>query len=379
MVPVMPNSPEVRGRDADFSSRSLRLDTLVRLRWLAVGGQTGAVLLVRFALGFPLPAELCLIVIGLSAALNLALRARYPATLRVGQWPAVALLAYDVVQLSALLYLTGGLENPFALLLLVPVIVSATTLPPRPTILLGLTVVAAATVLVTSHWPLPLPNGGLPLPLIYVIGVWVALVSACVFTGVYAFRVAEEARNLARALNATEMVLAREQHLYALDGLAAAAAHELGTPLATIALVAKELEREFPRQSARRRRRVAAQPVAALPRYPRPADLDVGPGRSSPGPPAAFPSRRGSRRGLPRLRRRDRRGAIGRHRHRAGRPPQSCHRAGAGQSCRKRRRLCGDTGDRRDSVERGGGHDRDFRRRPGVLGRHRRRGSASLT
>ena len=153
---------------------------------------------------------------------------------------------YDVAQLGALLFLTGGLENPFALLLLVPVIVSATTLPPRPTILLGFLVVAVATLLVISHWPLPLPNGGLPLPLIYVIGVWVALVSACIFTGVYAFRVAEEARNLARALSTTEMVLAREQHLYALDGLAAAAAHELGTPLATIALVAKELEREFP-------------------------------------------------------------------------------------------------------------------------------------
>ncbi|MCR4283456.1 MAG: ActS/PrrB/RegB family redox-sensitive histidine kinase, partial [Bauldia sp.] len=118
---------------------------------------------------------------------------------------------------------------------------------PRPTTLLGLIVVAAASVLAVSHWPLPWsPSDGLQLPLVYVAGVWVALVSACIFTGVYAFRVAEEARQLARALNATEMVLAREQHLYALGGLAAAAAHELGTPLATIALVAKELEREIP-------------------------------------------------------------------------------------------------------------------------------------
>ena len=230
----------------DFSSRLLRLDTLVRLRWLAVAGQAAAVLFVRAALDFPLPTELCFVVIGLSAALNIALRARYPATLRLGQWPATALLAYDVIQLGALLYLTGGLENPFSILLLVPVIVSATTLPPRPTIALGVMVVAAASLLIVNHLPLPLPNGGPALPLIYVGGVWVALVSACVFTGVYAFRVAEEARQLAKALNATEMVLAREQHLYALDGLAAAAAHELGTPLATIALVAKELSREMP-------------------------------------------------------------------------------------------------------------------------------------
>jgi two-component system sensor histidine kinase RegB len=232
----------------DYAGRSLRLDTLVRLRWLAVAGQTVAVLLVRFGLGFPLPTTFCLVLIGLSAALNLVLRARYPATLRLGEWPAFVLLAYDVVQLGCLLFLTGGLDNPFAVLLLVPLIVSATTLPPRPTFILGLIVVASATLLALRHWPLPLlASGEHPLPFLYSAGVWVALVSACAFTGVYAFRVAEEARQLAKALNATEMVLAREQHLYALDGLAAAAAHELGTPLATIALVAKELERSIPR------------------------------------------------------------------------------------------------------------------------------------
>jgi two-component system sensor histidine kinase RegB len=231
----------------DYAGRSLRLDTLVRLRWLAVAGQTVAVLLVRFGLGFPLPTTFCLVLIGLSAALNLVLRARYPATLRLGEWPAFVLLAYDVVQLACLLFLTGGLDNPFAVLLLVPLIVSATTLPPRPTFILGLIVVASATLLALRHWPLPLlASGEHPLPFLYSAGVWVALVSACAFTGVYAFRVAEEARQLAKALNATEMVLAREQHLYALDGLAAAAAHELGTPLATIALVAKELERDMP-------------------------------------------------------------------------------------------------------------------------------------
>ncbi len=145
-----------------------------------------------------------------------------------------------------LLFITGGLENPFAILLLVPVIVSATTLAPLPTLLLGVIVVAVATVLAISHLPLPWHTGeALSLPWTYTVGVWLALVSACAFTGVYAFRVAEEARQLARALNATEMVLTREQHLSALDGLAAAAAHELGTPLATIALVARELEREM--------------------------------------------------------------------------------------------------------------------------------------
>ena len=230
----------------DFAGRSLRLDTLVRLRWLAVAGQTVAVVLVGLALHFPLPLALSLVPIGLSALLNVLLRLRYKASLRLTSVAASFLLAYDVLQLGALLYLTGGLDNPFAFLLLVPMIVSATTLAPRPTMVLGLVVVAVASGLGVSHLPLPWSPGQiLIIPPLYSAGVFVALVATCAFTGVYTFRVAEEARQLARALNATEMVLAREQHLYALDGLAAAAAHELGTPLATIALVANELEREM--------------------------------------------------------------------------------------------------------------------------------------
>ena len=228
-------------------TRSVRLDTLIRLRWLAIGGQVAAVIFVDRALGFELPVATCSVLIALSALLNLFVQLRYPANLRVDQWPAFSLLAFDVLQLGGLLYLTGGLQNPFALLLLVPVIVSATTLPPLPTILLGFGVTTIASALFLGHMMLPWhPGGILPLPIEYEIGVWIALNSAAAFTGVYAFRVAEEARQLARALSATELALAHEQHLSALDGLAAAAAHELGTPLATIALVAKEMQREFP-------------------------------------------------------------------------------------------------------------------------------------
>jgi two-component system sensor histidine kinase RegB len=242
----MPRPPAA----VDFASRSLRLETLVRLRWLAVGGQTVAILVVIFALGFPLPVLPCFVLIVVSALLNIALGMQFPASVRLGTWPAFGLLAYDALQLAGLLYLTGGLQNPFTLLLLVPVIISATALGKQPTAFLAFLVIAIATVLSVNHWPLPwTPGESLPLPLVYVAGVWVALVSACLFIGVYTYRVAKEARRLATALSATELVIAREQHLSALDGLAAAAAHELGTPLATIALVAKELEREMPLDS----------------------------------------------------------------------------------------------------------------------------------
>ncbi|MHA1554223.1 MAG: ActS/PrrB/RegB family redox-sensitive histidine kinase [Alphaproteobacteria bacterium] len=230
------------------ASASLRLDTLIGLRWLALAGQLVTVLFVHLVLAYPLPLVECLALIALSAVVNGVSRARYPATTRLRDWPALSFLTYDALQLTALLYLTGGLENPFSLLLLVPLIVSATSLSPRPTVILGAVIIVSASGLALVHRPLPWGTD-FELPLVYDAGVWLALVSTCIVMGLYAFRVAEEARKMAKALNAAERVLAREQHLNALDGLAAAAAHELGTPLATIALVAKELERDLPSDS----------------------------------------------------------------------------------------------------------------------------------
>ena len=222
----------------------LRLTTLIRLRWLAVIGQSAAIAIVNFGFGFPLDVSFCLALIACSAWLNLFLALRFPANFRLEPPPAFGLLAFDALQLAGLLFLTGGLANPFSILLIIPVIVSATSLPLRFTFALGVIVVTAATVLGFAHLPLPWqPGSALTLPHVYVVGVWVAVVAAIVFAGVYAWRVAEEARQLADALSATELVLQREMHLTALDGLAAAAAHELGTPLATIALVAKEMEK----------------------------------------------------------------------------------------------------------------------------------------
>jgi len=223
--------------------RNVRLDTLVRLRWLAVIGQTTAVLVVYFGLEFELPLWACLAVIALSAWLNIALRLRFHMTQRLEPDRAAWLLAFDVAELAILLYLTGGLQNPFAFLFLAPVLLSATALPPRFTVILGGFAIACATVLVFTHYPLPWdPDDPLILPPIFMFGVWLSILLAIGFIGVYAWQITEESRQLSDALAATELVLAREQHLSALDGLAAAAAHELGTPLSTISVIAKELE-----------------------------------------------------------------------------------------------------------------------------------------
>ncbi|WP_131195332.1 ActS/PrrB/RegB family redox-sensitive histidine kinase [Lichenihabitans psoromatis] len=234
--------PDVSTIDLGRPARRLRVDTLVRLRWLAVVGQMIALLVVHYGLGFPLPLGWCFLVIASSCVLNICLRVKFGVSHRFEDEPAMVLLAYDVVQLSLLLFLTGGLENPFSMLFLAPVMISAASLSPYWTLLLGLFTGAAATILVFKHLPLPwFPDQQLELPFLYSAGVWVAIISGTAFTGVYASRVAEEARLLSDALAATELVLAREQHLTQLDGIAAAVGHELGTPLATITLVVKEL------------------------------------------------------------------------------------------------------------------------------------------
>lgn len=240
----------------------LRLHTTVRLRWLAVIGQSLTILLVNWGLGMTVPIGWCFAVIALSAWLNVALRIRFPESQHLTARSAFLMLGFDILQLAALLYLTGGLENPFAFLLVAPVAVSASALPLRTTMALGLLAIGAASLLVAFHFPLPwchhdhsapeifhhpvawCQTQTLAIPRLYVLGVWTAVVLGIVFIGFYTWRTAQENRRMAEALAATEMVLAREQKLSALDGMAAAAAHGLGTPLATIAVATKELLRE---------------------------------------------------------------------------------------------------------------------------------------
>jgi two-component system sensor histidine kinase RegB len=235
---------EIAATEFRHPRRHIRLDTLLRLRWLAALGQLAAIFVVAQGFEFELPIVPCLVIITLSALVNLALQISVNPMQRLEGVHAAALLALNIVELAALLYFTGGLENPFSFLFLAPVLISANALPVRLTMTLGLLAVACATALVFVHQPLPWDSDEpLILPPIYLIGVWISIVLAIGVTSLYSFQVTEEARKLSDALAATELVLAREQHLTQLDGLAAAAAHELGTPLSTIVLVSRELEK----------------------------------------------------------------------------------------------------------------------------------------
>lgn len=238
---------DIEASDFRQPRRYVRLDTILRLRWLAALGQLAGIFIVVQGLDFQVPIIPCLAIIGLSAALNLGLQIAFDPMQRLEPAYAAALLAAHIAELAALLFFTGGLQNPFSFLFLAPVLISATALPARLTMALGILAALCATALAFFHLPLPWDaDEPLELPQIYLLGVWLSILLAIGVTSLYAFQVTEESRKLSDALAATELVLTREQHLTQIDGLAAAAAHELGTPLSTIFLIARELENTVP-------------------------------------------------------------------------------------------------------------------------------------
>lgn len=241
-----PNDPSLRLLSEDARSGWVRLETLLFLRWLAVLGQTITVVIASFYLGLRLELGLCFLAIGTSVLSNLIAMSVFPRNQRLSDRDAMLTLLFDLTQLSFLLFLTGGLNNPFALLILAPVTISATALTLGSTLFLGGVAVVMISAIAVVH--LPLRTGTdeiLQLPLLFVIGFWTAIVIGIVFLSAYARRVTGETHSMNQALLATQMALAREQKLTDLGGVVAAAAHELGTPLATIKLVSSELADEL--------------------------------------------------------------------------------------------------------------------------------------
>ena len=232
------------------SDVAVSLRMLVLIRWVAVIGQAATLLVVHYVLGFMLPLSAALGVVAVSALLNAVAWITNRAGARLGNGEASLYLAFDTLQLGVLLFLTGGLQNPFAMLMLAPVTVSATILTRRTVAGLSALTVVAISVLAVAHLPLPARPDAMIAPApIYILGMWMALVSSSLFITGYNWFVAEEARRMRDAYAATQLALAREQRVAAVGALAAAAAHQLGSPLATIAVVAKELARDLPMDS----------------------------------------------------------------------------------------------------------------------------------
>lgn len=223
---------------------AVRLRALVLIRWAAVAGQLFTVAVVHWGLGFTLPILAVGGAIALSALLNLTVSLGRPASARIDDREATVFLAFDILQLAVLLYLTGGLINPFSLLVLAPVAIGATILSLASNIALSLLTIISIALLGLFHQPLPWRGPPPELPEIYQAGAWAGLSLTTLLITLYGWRLAEEARQMAAALAAAQAALAREQRMSALGALAAAAAHELGSPLSTIAVVAKEMLRD---------------------------------------------------------------------------------------------------------------------------------------
>lgn len=226
------------------SARSnwIKLRTLSTVRWFAIAGQVLTLLVAWQLYDIAIPLHACIAAIGLSFLGNVAAITAYPDNRRLSEIETAFMLLFDIIQLCILLSLTGGLNNPFALLVLAPVTIAATVLPTRPTVLLGGAAVLLITLVSLFHLPLLTTAGRtLRMPDIFVFGFWVSIVTGITFIAIYTRRVTSEMSSMAEALLATQMALAREQKLTDLGGVVAATAHELGTPLATIKLVSSEM------------------------------------------------------------------------------------------------------------------------------------------
>ena len=205
-------------------------------------GQTTVLLTVHFGLGFQTPLTACLLAIGVSTWFNVALLLTRPMQAEASDLDTFLGVSFDILQASVLLGLTGGMNNPFVILLIGPVAVGAAALPFRPALGIAALGLSCATALKYVHLPMPWSTpAGLDLPYIYEVGMWAATVIGMTFSAGYAFLASRESARMELALATTQHVLAREQRLGALGALSAAAAHELGTPLATIQVVAKEM------------------------------------------------------------------------------------------------------------------------------------------
>ena len=220
----------------------IRLRTVTAIRWIAIIGQLTAITVAQRLYALDIEIGLCYLIIGLSAIGNLIAQFVLPQNKRLTEQENQVTIMFDLLQLSALLYLTGGLNNPFALLLLGPVTVSSAVLSLRSNVIIGGTAILAASFLMEYHYPLKTVSGQLlRVPEAYMLGTWVAIVIGVIFTSAYTRRVIVEMSSMSEALQATQLALAREQQLTDLGGVVAAAAHELGTPLATIKLTSAEL------------------------------------------------------------------------------------------------------------------------------------------
>ena len=224
----------------------ITLETLINIRWIAIVGQFFTVSVVEYFLKFEFPYFGTLILIFLSALVNVYLEINKSKFLTINNFYATLSIFYDLVQLILLLFMTGGLSNPFSILIIVPTTISVTYLSRGSSQFIVTCSIIFSTVIAFYHMPLPYPvNESLVLPKYYNIGLWLSLGIGIIFLGNYAYQLGRDNRVRSTALSRLEEELTKEKVVNSVGGMAAAAVHELATPLATISLVSKELQKQL--------------------------------------------------------------------------------------------------------------------------------------
>jgi two-component system sensor histidine kinase RegB len=242
--PATWSGPSIKPPRMSLKVGALRVSTALSLRLVVVVAQTSLVLIATMLLSLPLPISDCIALIAAAAFVNVAIWLTRRRVDWLSERETTALIAFDVVQLSLLVAVTGGLANPFALMLVAPTLLSAMTLGRIATLLIGAFSILSLSLVIGWHGPPPLPTGVAAPEALFQIGVWTATTAAICLVVVFGGRIAGENRNMADALVATHLAVAREHHMTSLGALAAAAAHELGSPLGTISVIARELANE---------------------------------------------------------------------------------------------------------------------------------------
>ena len=231
-----------------FTSKdNIQLDkkTLVILRWIALVGQYLTISIVYFVFKFELLFFYCSMIIFIGVLTNFYLRFKFKNN-QLNNFTSTFVLFYDLIQLSLLLYLTGGITNPFAILLIVPAIVSSTFLNLKSTI--NLSIITIVILIVLTIYNLPLSHYGefhFHVPDTYIYALPAAIIITLIFLTYFGVRFGLESRKRTEVLNKLELILAKEHELESIGVQAAAAAHSLGTPLSTINVIARELEKEI--------------------------------------------------------------------------------------------------------------------------------------
>ena len=229
------------------SKNNIQLDkkTLVVLRWIAIIGQYISISIVFFVFNFELPFFYCSLIVLLGAITNFYLQFIEKEN-QLSNIKSSSYLLYDLIQLSFLLFLTGGVTNPFIILLIIPAILSSTFLSLRSTLNLSIITIVILVILTINHFPLPHPDElHFHVPNYYLYAIPISIIIGLIFLTYFGSRFGAESRKRTESLNRLELILAKEHELESIGLQAAAAAHSLGTPLSTISVVAKELQKEI--------------------------------------------------------------------------------------------------------------------------------------